>query len=139
MTGARMEIWGSPEGALGREQTLLGKSGKTAGRRGEVVTSLSRGGRAFQAGAQHVQKKGGAEEPSLLEKELSVAGPQVRHTGGSVRRERGSGEKTQPERRQGQTLRSPASQTEKGEHDPTGSWETVKPLELGHGRIKLTC
>ena len=54
-----------------------------------MITSLSTTGRALRAGAQHMPKKGGTEEPGLLEEELSMTGPQVQNTGGCLKRKQG--------------------------------------------------
>lgn len=77
-----------------------------------MITSLSRAGRAFRAVAQHMPKKGGTEEPVLGR----------------------SREKTEPERRQGQTLRSLEFQAKRAELKQLGATEI---LELGHSRIKF--
>ena len=105
-------------GSTGEGALSPGESGRTEGGRGEVITSLSRGGRAFWAEAWHAQRKGGTEEPGSCEEELSVAGSQVQHPVGVSW---GSREKTQPERRQGQTQRSLEFQAKKVEPERTGS------------------
>lgn len=54
-----------------------------------MITRLSKIGRAFRAGAQHMPKKGGTEEPGLFDEELSMAGPQVQNVGGCAGKKQG--------------------------------------------------
>lgn len=55
-----------------------------------MITSLSRAGRPFKAGAQHMPKKERTEEPGMFDKEFSMAGPQVQNAGRCVRKKEGA-------------------------------------------------